>query len=167
MKGSLAIGEPGEAENDASYKQVIPYVVLQTFDGNRTACYRRKGTEERLHDLWSVGIGGHVNDCDCSGDDAALQTVVKRGMFREMMEEFRSVPSNVHAVFHGVINEEKTSVGLVHMGLVYRILLSDTAGFEPGAELNAFRWMETDRLLDHKLELWSRLALGLIDEECA
>ena len=58
-------------------------------------------------------------------------------------------------------------MGLVHVGLVYRILLSDTAGFEPGAELNAFRWMETDRLFEHKLELWSRLALELIDEECA
>jgi len=152
-------------EKDPLYKQVIPYVIVQTFGGECTACYRRKGTEKRLHDLWSVGIGGHINDCDCNGDDTSLQTIVNRGMAREVDEEVRLLPPDITAVFHGIINEEKTPVGLVHLGLVYRILLSDTTGFKPGSELNAFRWMETDRLFEQRLELWSRLALRLIDEE--
>ncbi len=152
-------------EQDPLYKQVIPYLVLQTFDGDRTACYRRQGTEKRLHDLWSVGIGGHVNDGDHNGENVPLQTIVNRGLAREMREEFRLFPSSVSAVFHGVINEEKTPVGLVHLGLVYRILLWDTTGFVPGAELNAFTWMETDKLFEQRLELWSRLALHLLDEE--
>jgi len=32
-------------EKDPLYKQVIPYAILQTSDGDRTACYRRNGTE--------------------------------------------------------------------------------------------------------------------------
>jgi len=82
-----------------------------------------------------------------------------------MSEEFRSFPSSISAVFHGIINEEKTPVGLVHLGLVYRVLLLDTDGFELGSELDAFCWLETERLFEQKLELWSRLALHLLDEE--
>ena len=49
------------AEEDTKKKQIIPYIILQTADGGMTAAYNRQGSEKRLHDLWSIGIGGHIN----------------------------------------------------------------------------------------------------------
>ncbi len=45
------------AEEDASLKQVIPYLVLR--DGERWFLMRRTraGGDARLHDLWSIGVG--------------------------------------------------------------------------------------------------------------
>jgi predicted NUDIX family phosphoesterase len=152
-------------EADAAYKQLIPYVVLQTLDGLHTACYRRNGTEARLHALWSVGIGGHINDGDCLASGVTLPNIVAHGMERELKEEFEALPSNIEPVFHGIINEEQTPVGNVHLGLVYRILASHRDDFRPGRELEAFAWMDEDEILSQPLELWSRLALNLLDAQ--
>ena len=152
-------------ETDRSYKQLIPYVVLQTFDGRHTACYRRNGSETRLHTLWSVGIGGHINETDCPGGKIGLPAIVTRGMEREIKEEFRFLPKDTLPVFHGAINEERTAVGHVHIGLVYRINVSDMADFVPGNELEAFLWLNSDEILLRSLEIWSRLALNLLDAE--
>lgn len=152
-------------ETDPAYKQLIPYVVFQTLDGLHTACYRRNGTEARLHALWSVGIGGHINPADSLAGGMALPDIVTRGMERELKEEFQALPANIEPVFHGVINEERTPVGHVHLGLVCRILVSDMDDFSPGNELEAFAWMDEDEILSRPLELWSRLALHLLDVE--
>ena len=68
----------GEMERDRSWKQVIPYLVLR--DGSRYFLMRRTkaGGDARLHDLWSIGVGGHLNPGD--GDLAG-------GLRREWAEE--------------------------------------------------------------------------------
>ena len=152
-------------EKNPFYKQLIPYVILQTFDGLYTACYRRNGSESRLHSLWSVGIGGHINEDDCPTGDMSLAAIIAHGMERELGEEFQSLPPKRPPVFHGVINEEKTAVGNVHIGLVYRIHVSDMADFVPGDELEAFAWINSDEVLTRRIEIWSRLALNLLDED--
>jgi predicted NUDIX family phosphoesterase len=50
-----------EAEESAFHKQLIPYVILMSED--KIFLYRRgeKGSEARLHDQYSIGIGGHIN----------------------------------------------------------------------------------------------------------
>lgn len=154
-----------EAETDAEYKQLIPYVLFQTTDGLYTGCYCRNGSEERLHDLCSVGVGGHINCGDCINGKSTLRALVKTGMKREMKEEFRFMPMDSEPVFHGVINEEKTVVGHVHLGLVYRVHVWQREGLEPGEELHGFGWVETDKAFQRPLELWSRLALNLLDLE--
>jgi len=151
-------------ETDRSYKQLIPYVVLQTLDGLHTACYRRNGAESRLHSLWSVGIGGHINEADSPSAGTGLEEIVTRGMERELKEEFRSLPGDAHPVFHGVINEERTAVGHVHLGLVWRINVTGRADFRPGRELEGFVWLNPDEIVSRPLELWSRLPLNLLDE---
>jgi predicted NUDIX family phosphoesterase len=98
-----------DAEIDPSWKQVIPYVVL--FDGDRIFLMRRTraGADERLHDRYSIGIGGHVNpeDSDVAG-----------GLLREWSEE---IESDFTPDFQpiGVLNDDDNSVGAVHLGLVF------------------------------------------------
>jgi predicted NUDIX family phosphoesterase len=97
------------AEDDPSWKQVIPYLLLR--DGSRIFLMRRTraGGDVRLHDRYSIGIGGHVNPDD--GD-------VQGGMRREWAEE---IEADFEPEFRpiGVLNDDSNAVGAVHLGLVY------------------------------------------------
>lgn len=151
-------------ENNQAYKQLIPYVVIRSFDGSHVACYLRKGTEARLHALWSIGIGGHINSEDCPAAGTLLPRIVGNGLERELREEFDSTPLIMSPIFNGIINEELTPVGNVHLGLVFTILVEDRDHFIPGAELNAFAWLAEEEILSRPLELWSRLTLNLLQD---
>src|SRR5512140_1389918 len=105
----------GDAEEDPTHKQVIPYLVLR--DGERWFLMRRTraGGDARLHDLWSIGVGGHLNPGD--GDVAG-------GLRREWAEEVAAdfVPAFAPV---GLLNDDTTPVGAVHVGFVYT---ADAAG---------------------------------------
>jgi predicted NUDIX family phosphoesterase len=104
-----------EMERDPAWKQVIPYLVLR--DGARYFLMRRTkaGGDERLHDRWSIGVGGHLNPGD--GDLAG-------GLRREWREE---VAADFEPEFEllGLLNDDTTDVGSVHVGAVY---LADARG---------------------------------------
>lgn len=99
----------GEMEVDRSWKQVIPYLVLR--DGPSYFLMRRTkaGGDARLHDRYSIGVGGHLNPGD--GDLAG-------GLRREWTEE---VAADFDPEFRliGLLNDDTTDVGSVHVGAVY------------------------------------------------
>jgi predicted NUDIX family phosphoesterase len=107
-----------EAEIDPSYKQVIPYSVL--WRGREVFRYKRtkKGGETRLHDLWSIGVGGHINPID-SYDDEPYEAA----MWRELNEEVGLQRSNIGAPIVGIIYDPSNEVGKVHLGIVHFIQL--------------------------------------------
>jgi predicted NUDIX family phosphoesterase len=98
-----------EAEQDPTWKQVIPYVVLRDGDDIFLMRRTRAGGDERLHDRYSIGIGGHINpqDADVTG-----------GLVREWSEE---IDADFTPDFEplGVLNDDNNAVGAVHLGLVY------------------------------------------------
>jgi predicted NUDIX family phosphoesterase len=98
-----------EAETDPSWKQVIPYLVLR--DGDRILLMKRTraGGDKRLHQKFTIGIGGHVNPED--SDPVA-------GLKREWAEE---IEADFEPTFEplGVLNDDDDAVGTVHLGLVY------------------------------------------------
>lgn len=140
----------GDAEEDPAFKQVIPYLVLR--DGDEWFLMRRTtaGGDARLHDRWSIGVGGHLNPGD--GD-------VVGGLRREWTEELaaRFVPAFTPV---GLLNDDTTPVGAVHIGFVY---VADAAGRRVAIR-------ETDKLSGRfaitaevaavvdAMETWSRLA---------
>lgn len=149
-------------EEDPSLKQLIPYCVLRWFAPDGTVslfAYTRGGGggEARLRAKRSVGIGGHISDGDGLAGDAASYAA---GMRRELDEEvtIRS-PATERCV--GLINDDSTPVGSVHLGIVHVVDLerpdvaareSDIAGdgFEPLATLLAAR---------DRFETWSQFVL--------
>lgn len=153
-----------KAENNPSLKQIIPYIVLQTRDLKMTAVYSRKGSEKRLHDLKSIGIGGHINPVDNDLQAADFKQVLLSGMQRELAEELEQRPLNDQPDFVGILNEDMTDVGKVHFGAVFRILTDHPDAFVPGEELVDFNWVATDSLKNETLELWSELALTLVQQ---
>ncbi len=151
----------GEAEQDPSLKQVIPYILLQNQHSDQTAIYNRQGSEKRLHDLWSLGIGGHINPID-QKKDASFKDILISGMERELDEELIKRPSGDKAKFVGVISEDITDVGSVHLGAVFQIITKTPESYLPGPELSQFQWAKNKDLSQLNLELWSELALALI-----
>jgi predicted NUDIX family phosphoesterase len=134
-----------EVETDPAYKQLIPYVVLRR--GGDLFHYRRgaSGTEKRLAALRSVGIGGHISEADAAGGDNAYRT----GMLRELSEEVEIGCAWSERLL-GFINDDRTFVGSVHLGVVHVFELEAAAvraredalaqtGFAPLAALAARR----------------------------
>jgi predicted NUDIX family phosphoesterase len=98
-----------EVEHDPEWKQVIPYLVLR--DGEQIFLMRRTraGGDERLHERYTIGIGGHVNPQD---------TDPLGGLRREWAEEIEA-EFDPEFEFLGVLNDDENSVGAVHLGLVF------------------------------------------------
>lgn len=153
-----------DAEKNFSFKQIIPYVLFLNEKENLMACYRRSGSEKRLDDLWSVGIGGHINPVDSDGGNPSLPYLVEQGLLREIEEETGRPAHDLKLDFIGVINEEKTEVGLVHFGLVHWVNIEKTDRMRPAVELSRFQWIKFSSVKGLKLEHWSRLAIDLLAE---
>lgn len=147
-----------DCETNPDYKQIIPYAIVS--HGGKIACYLRSGSETRLHDKYSVGVGGHVEMQDYVPFD--LKTTVKNALYRELCEEFADFDSGIESLhFLGVINEEITEVGHTHLGFVY--LIHSKEKFNPNKELKNLQWLTPDDVKSKDLELWSKLALELIN----
>jgi predicted NUDIX family phosphoesterase len=103
------------AEADTTIKQIIPYLVLR--DGDRIFLMKRTraGGDARLHDHYSIGVGGHMNP----GDESVL-VCLAREWREELLADF--VPG---FEFLGLLNDDEVEVGRHHLGVVY---LADAAG---------------------------------------
>jgi len=157
-----------DVEEDPGWKQIIPWVVIQT--PTKTAIYQIAGAEKRLHDLWSVGIGGHVNSYDalCTSRDGKiiLDDAIRAGMSRELDEELPGRPPGEEPVFCGVINDDSTETGRHHLGLVFKIDAADYKGYAPGEELKNFRFVETLGCQGfYEFDSWSKLSLDFFMSE--
>ena len=142
-------------ETDPSLKQVIPYLVLR--DGADYFLMRRTraGGDARLHDLRSIGIGGHVNPGD--GD-------VEGGFRREWAEEVVAGFTPPFAPV-GLLNDDSNDVGAVHIGVV---CVADTAGRpiairETDKLAGAFASPAEVAAIRDDLETWSRLAFDFLE----
>lgn len=110
-----------EVEVDPGFKQLIPYVIFRHTDGRgrQTVFQYTRGTgqgEGRLHHKHSVGIGGHISTIDV--DSEGSENPYREGMRRELEEEVAiDTPYTARCV--GMINDDQTEVGSVHLGVVY------------------------------------------------
>src|SRR6187401_79814 len=143
-----------EAESDPSWKQLIPYLLLR--DGERIFLMRRTraGGDERLHDRYSIGVGGHVNPED--GD-------VLGGLRREWREELEADFEPEFAPI-GLLNDDDNEVGAVHLGLVYA---ADAGGRpvvirEKHKLEGAFASVGDVEEVHDKLETWSALLFDFL-----
>jgi predicted NUDIX family phosphoesterase len=147
-----------EVEDDPSVKQIIPYVVLKCQDA--VFCYTRGKSqgEARLHRRRSLGVGGHVAESDADGRRSF--EAYEMAMRRELEEEVE-ISSSGQMRLVGLINDDSTPVGSVHLGVVHVLDLERPAvrpredglaepGFVPIAELSS-TWEE--------FETWSQICI--------
>ncbi|NLF94803.1 MAG: hypothetical protein GX564_13030 [Oligosphaeraceae bacterium] len=145
-----------QAEQELRCKQLIPYILLRDLNSN-VAAYPRHGSEIRLHGLWSAAIGGHVNAHDHQTE--LWQESISMGMQREMQEELPGLQGQPQ--FLGLINEEESAVGRVHLGLVF-LLNCPQHPDNISAELQGLCWLNQPEIAARTFELWSQLALSLL-----
>jgi len=152
-------------EEDPSLKQVIPYALVvregQVFLFRRTA----GGGERRLHGLRSVGVGGHVNPVDRAD-------VIHRALERELTEEL-FLPAGWRARVVGIVNNDLTAVGSVHVGVVavvdpgpgvVKVREEDTMC---GSFVSRTELLELHARERESFEGWSALLLDRLDEVVA
>lgn len=151
-----------QAETDLRFKQIIPYIVLFTASGG-VLCYERRGSEERLHNLKSVGVGGHIDER--LDKDTTVWRTLQKGLSRELQEETGLLAEQATFSFWGVINEERTDVGHVHWGVVFSVTITarQVNNLQLSKELELYDVCSMDAFLENgKYEYWSELALKLI-----
>jgi predicted NUDIX family phosphoesterase len=139
-----------QVEVDPDFKQLIPYVLFRhrsPSEPDKVFQYTR-GTgmgEGRLHRKRSVGIGGHISRDDVGSDGS--RDPYQEGMRRELEEEV-SIESPYTASCVGLINDDQSEVGRVHLGVVHILDLQRPAirpretdiiecGFRPVPEILA------------------------------
>ncbi|MEA4895337.1 MAG: NUDIX domain-containing protein [Oscillospiraceae bacterium] len=147
-----------EAENDPSHKQIIPYVTICRGDEVFVTRRLKKGNETRLHGLLSIGVGGHINpETDGHGDD-----VLARGMKREIEEEVK-IDRMGKLTPSGMINDDLTEVGSVHLGLSFTLEVAGEVSVLETEKLEGF-WVKRSDLpaLSEQMETWSQFVTKAI-----
>jgi predicted NUDIX family phosphoesterase len=104
-------------EDDPAQQQIIPYCIVRHADDTYLLTHRlRASSEKRLHHLYSLGVGGHVNP----GDGGVGDDPVVGGLRREWAEEIVCAgPATARLV--AVLNDDTTPVSRVHLGLVFLV----------------------------------------------
>lgn len=154
------------AEKSPQFKQLIGYAIF--CHRGRILAYSRtsKGTETRLHDKWSLGIGGHINPIDGLTDSIATYLT---GMEREIREEI-SIPAAVNQELYAVINDDTDEVGSVHLGIVHRFELESEEVAPNEKKLDNLGFHTLDELagdLYPKLESWSAICVDALRADAA
>src|SRR2546422_11719117 len=100
-------------EEDPSFKQIIPYLLVRHRGRLFLVQRSTEGGETRLHGKYSIGVGGHIN----RGGVEGAQDVLDAGMKREMEEELL-VRGTWQARPGGVLKDASNPVGQGRFGLV-------------------------------------------------
>ena len=142
-----------EVEQDESVKQIIPYVCIRCGDSYVLLQRTSKQSEARLHNKFSLGIGGHINDQEQSAPD-----LVDAGLQRELSEEI-SLSSGYRLTPLGIIYDATTPVGRVHLGVVYELEACDTSFTLNEPDLMSARWVRIEELREFRdrMETWSQI----------
>lgn len=150
------------AEQHPEYKQVIPYVAVCRDEEVLCLARLKAQGERRLHGLRSIGVGGHVNPCDDAGPDCLFEQACHRELHEELVLP-PEAPLRLTPV--GVLNDDTTEVGAVHIGAVYHL---DAAGLEVSireteamaGEFHHLDRLEADSAAAGGFESWSALLLS-------
>ncbi len=149
-----------QMEQDPNFKQLIPYCIFQhrSADGALQVFQYRRGSgqgESRLHKKRSVGIGGHVSTLD-----ADKHSPYNLGMQRELDEEV-IIDTEFEQQLVGLINDDQTEVGKVHLGIVhlFTVTIPNVTARETEIMESGFR--PVHELLSEldDFETWSQISL--------
>ncbi len=162
----------GQMETDPSFKQLIPYALFQWTDdaGNVQLFQYQRGSgqgEKRLHAKRSVGVGGHISSIDAATRDADslgttnhTHSVYREGMRRELEEEV-AIETPYDESIVGLINDDQTDVGTVHLGVVHLCRVEAPRVQPRETEILDARFQPVDQILAEldQFETWSQIAV--------
>lgn len=142
------------AEVDPNWKQLIPYVVINTPDGILLYQRTKKAGEQRLHGSYSIGFGGHIDEPED----------LLSGLHREVFNEELVWPETGLGPNRGDLNQIgfiyiNEGVHAVHLGVVFVLTIPnqiDLTTKDEGIILQGFTKLSNLALHFPKLEKWSQ-----------
>ncbi len=145
--------ERSEAEYNFNYKQLIPYIIVKYETELYVLKRLKKQTEKRLHNQYSIGIGGHINPSETG------ENVIPIGLFKELLEEIKLETVNFKLSFKGLLNDESTEVSKVHLGLIIFLEIEEKLIEILEVEKMKGEWMPIKMLNQdfESLESWSQI----------
>jgi predicted NUDIX family phosphoesterase len=157
-----------ELEEDPSFKQIIPYAIISNNEpecsGDRQSqsfyLFRRTSgqTEKRLHNKFSLGVGGHMNPNDSmESKEQYLIDELKRELFEEVKLLNGCLIEDIE--FIGFINDDTISVGRVHIGLLYNIHVSNKEVYVNETDKMTAEWIDKPNLAEfyEGMETWTKI----------
>jgi predicted NUDIX family phosphoesterase len=157
-----------EVEQDPGYKQLIPYMIFRYRDqqGRQFVLQYTRGTgqgEGRLHRKRSVGIGGHISadDVGSSSDGDPYAEGMRRELDEEVLVETAWTSRCV-----GLINDDQTEVGQVHLGVVHLIDVERPAVRPRECEIVECGFRPVEEILADLsgFETWSQICMRALFE---
>jgi predicted NUDIX family phosphoesterase len=164
-----------ELEEDDSFKQVIPYAIISNKEPEPRAwrdklrgvrqsqsfyLFRRTSgqTEKRLHNKFSLGVGGHMNPTDSmESKEQYLIDELKRELYEEVKLLNGCLIEDIE--FIGFINDDTISVGSVHIGLLYNIHVSNKEVYINETDKMTADWIDKPNLAEFydEMETWAKI----------
>ncbi|KXK10011.1 MAG: NUDIX domain-containing protein [Candidatus Dojkabacteria bacterium] len=144
-------------ETDPSYKQIIPQIIIRHKNKYLLHKIDSKGNESRLHNLWPIFVGGHVDLIDSESDN-----IVEAAINRELAEEVTINGSITTRKFLGLIYiENDNPVNHVHIGLVYIYDIDTFDVVSNEEEIADMRFVTLNYLQKNisRLTYWSRVVV--------
>jgi len=156
----------GNAELDTRYKQPIGYMMVVNTSTKEVYTFQRasddkKYSDRRLQGKWSWGVGGHIEPIDSMNGS---KNPLIESRLRELQEEI-IIEGEIQNVFPlGYINDDRDSIGSVHIGILYLIEINGSASkrddeMQQGIMLSVDKLEELCNAQNVVVESWSRIAL--------
>jgi predicted NUDIX family phosphoesterase len=157
--GHLHYRARAEAETNPAFKQIIPYVILKWGDQAFHYARGKRATETRLQALRSIGVGGHIS----AADNNLFDSPYREAMLREVAEEV-FLDSAYHERCIGLLNDDSTPVGQVHLGIVHLFELEEpkVRRREQALTRSGFASLEELRRQRDQFETWSQIVLDVL-----
>jgi predicted NUDIX family phosphoesterase len=157
-----------DLEEDPSYKQIIPYAIISNREPERSGVrqsqsfylFRRTSgqTEKRLHNKFSLGVGGHMNP---GGSMESKEQYLIDELKRELYEEVKLINGCLieEIEFIGFINDDTIQVGRVHIGLLYNIRVSNKEVYINETDKMTADWIDKSILAEFYkgMETWTKI----------
>jgi len=159
-------------ETNEDQKQVIPYIIVRR--KNKVLAYKRskKSGEGRLHDKWSVGVGGHINPVDYVSPKYGVNLLLSRAIGRELTEELDwgdQEDCTINGLQdYAVLYDDADAVGRVHIGYVWTVDVPENSEWPKPKEdtIAACQWVTLKEALAlPNLEGWSKIILETMANE--
>ncbi len=152
-------------ENNSSLKQIIPYVWIVNPEKREVFLYKRTPSknseyrEVRYLDMYSGGVGGHID----RDTEEGSKDPIEKAMMRELREEviMQSYPK---PKLLGYLNDDSNSLGSVHFGIVAVAETTNEVKAEKSEGLNSgafYTIKELDKIFSDKnneIENWTKIS---------
>jgi predicted NUDIX family phosphoesterase len=159
-----------EVEHDPEFKQLIPYVIFRHKNSpfKPTIFQYTRGSkqdESRLRNKRSIGIGGHISILDAS--TLGTGSAYEEGMRRELDEEVQ-IDTKYSQECVGLINDDQTEVGKVHLGIVHIFDVIHPTIHPRENEITESSFCPVGELLEDisSFESWSQICIDSLFRSC-